>query len=294
MSNYTDPVLDLSDEELDAQLDAQAEGDDTATPPAGEEPAAEETPAPSTETAPAPQTETTAETVEASETGEQKPEGWNPDGPGNLKAALAESRAREKAQREQLAQYERQQAQAQAEYQAQLFNAQVQAEVQRLNETNPEQVPAYLAQVQAYQQQQLAQQYQQQTQAQIQASRVEMSEQLARQSMGAEAFDAKMTQLAQLLQDPVLGPTINVQALMASENPALAAIALVDRLTVKPSQPVDIQAEVQRQVAAALGKQQQPIKGPKTVGHLSSATQEPPIEKDPRDMTDEELDAIDA
>jgi hypothetical protein len=132
---------------------------------------------------------------------------------------------------------------------------------------------------------------------QMQAMRVEMSRELARQAL--PDFEDTMQALVKLGDDPVLGPIVQAadRQFANHPNPAMAFYQLGKRLTASapPSEEaVKAQAQVlaQQMVAEAMGKQQQPLAGPNGLSRAGSVTPGVEKAKDPRQMTDEELDRI--
>lgn len=141
----------------------------------------------------------------------------NPDGPGNIKAALRESRDAAKAIKAQLdatnarlAAYEAERAQQQAALQQQQQAARIQ---QAVEDMHPEDIPAYLEQVTRQQQEQM----QRQAREQQAWSRLADSEQAARLSL--PDYDAQIDKLTSLFDAGMVAAWAQQQ----QGSPAIAA-----------------------------------------------------------------------
>jgi hypothetical protein len=265
----------MSDSDLEASLTGETldlDADDTATTPAGEEPAAGD--------------EDQGATDDQQE-GDTKPEGWKEDGPGDIKRALHEARERERiavAQAQEVAQRlaaieaQQQQAKVQAD------QAALEAEHARLYEEEGPEAAAEFAQ-------------------RVNAHRAQQAQQEAEQQRSAERFELSATYAAKTFPD--YGERVSllygklgaetVDALAAKHggtDPAGWAYAFAKANFPTPG---DLDAmldarDAQRKADLTAKHRPNATAGHQTVGHISSDTQATPAPKPVRRMTDKELE----
>lgn len=218
-------------------------------------------------------TESDTEQEDAEAADDAKPEGFNPDGPGDTKVALRQAREEAKAAKQRLAEYEAQQQAAVQRQQQAYEEAQFKQQLENAA-YDPDETERLTADFRA---KTLAQANQQ-----VANDRVRLSEAYA-----VEAFPDYFEQIERLKAE--FGQGI-VQIAMQQENPALWAYQKAKKIPDPVTQQKAVEAEVAKQVAAALQKQQSPAKGPKSIGRVSSAgamtTEDKPIQK----MSDAELE----
>lgn len=264
----------MSDADLEASLTGESLDlgtDDAATTPAGEEPAAE-----------AIEGEATTDQQEGA-----KPEGWNEEGPGDIKRALQEAREQARiaqAERQDYAdrlaalEATQQQAKVQADHAAQ------EAEYARLYEdVGPEAAADYAQRVNEH--------------------RAQVAQQQMEQERAAERFQLSATFAAQAYPDyqerigllyGKLGPEV-VDALAAQHggtNPAGWAYNFAKaNFTTTADLDAMLDARDAQRKADLQAKHRPPATaGHQTVGHISSDTQTSPAKKAPRRMSDKELE----
>lgn len=190
---------------------------------------------------------------------------WNPEGPGNIRAALKESRQETRQLREQLNALQ-QQMQLQAQQQQQ---AQVLAQFEQLSLDDPDQAQAYLQQYQAN----LAAQAEQQ----VAQTRLQMSEEIARASMKPGEYDAQIAKFIQVFGEE------GIQWAARQTNPAQAALSRLSTVYTKD----DVETLVQNRIAEELAKlaprlQAQDPKALRTIGNLPKAAVESETPQDKR------------
>lgn len=179
----------------------------------------------------------------------EQPKDWNPEGPGNVREALRQAREEARAAREQAEQVQAYLAQLQAQ-------AQPQEAAPEIDPLDPDAHAFYTQQLEAIQSQ---------TAQQMSQMRLEMAETFARQSL--PDYDAVVGRLKDY------AGVLNVNAILQSPNPALAAYQFAKQLGPNPQ---DIEAQVNAQVEArlkALAPQltaQQP-QAPKTLSNIPAA-----------------------
>ncbi len=263
--------IEMSDTDLHISLtDYGPEDDAEATTPADEESAAEGD---------------EGQADEAQQEGD-KPEGWNEDGPGDLKEALRQERERARvaleqqqqlAQRLQAIEAQQQQAKVQAD------QAALEAEYTRLYEEEGPEAAADFAR-------------------RVDAHRANQAQQQAEQQRANERFQLSATYAAQAFPDYADRVSLLYQRLGAETVDALAAqhggmdpAGWAYRFA-KDNFPnaADLDAmldarEAQRKADLTAKHRPNAAAGHVSVGHISSDTQNAPGPKPPRRMTDKEL-----
>jgi hypothetical protein len=270
---------EMSDEELMAEVEAEATAEAEAAP-VEQDNAAD---------AGAIDAEPPAEQEQQEQPTQQQAEDWNPDGPGDIKAALRQEREQARALKQQLAelqQWRQQQEQAAYQAQAQAEEAQRQAErrAQLENTFDPDDQERLYHQWRNEDAQRI--QYQAQ-QAHVQALYQQGFE------IGREAFPDFDTVLNRGLADPELAPVLEAvaqRAIAEGKNPTIAAYKTAKRLDPVSAEE-RIKAEVQKQVQSVLQKRQPPAnRGHDTIGHVSAQPVGAAPRKAIQEMSTEELE----
>lgn len=264
--------VEMSDTDLHISLTDYGSEDDAgeATTPADEESAA------ATE-------EGTADEAQAEG---DKPEGWNEDGPGDVREALRQERERARlateqqqylAQRLAALEQQQQQAKVQADQQA------LEAEYTRLYEEEGPEAAAEFAR-------------------RVDAHRANEAQQQAEQQRAAERFQLSATYAAQTFPDYADRVSLLYQRLGAETVDALAAqhggmdpagwayrFARDNFPTTSDLDAMLDAREAQRKADLTAKHRPNAAAGHQSVGHISSDTQNAPAPKPPRRMTDKEL-----
>jgi chromosome segregation ATPase len=226
----------------------------------------------------------------------ERPEGWNPDGPGDRGVALKQERERNatlKAEAEQaraeaaeLRQYrqniEAQQQQYQQQQQAAMTREQL---AEQLNWVDGTEAAAIVEQIRQHDQQT----YQQQFQHQAQQQRLSMAAEMAREVY--PDFDAQLQRAYEQF-----GPALDQIALQKNpNNPAKYAYELGKSLDNAANFDTRVSEAVAKAlpkaIQAALQKQSAPAnRGHETIGHVSSHSVAPTAPKSISQMSTEELE----
>lgn len=280
-------TAELSDEQIDerlAALDADDPGDDTATDDQGE--AAEEADA-------EPPADGQAEGEQ-----DEHPEGFDPEGPGNLKAALKEAReklkatnAEREAERQQLQQLMAWRQQQEAQQQAALhqYEESQRAELRRQQWENTFDDDERLRLQEAWRAEDAQRIQSQATQQYVDS--------LYRQTwqMASQTIPDFVETMADKMADPSMRAALEAAAYAAvqqGQSPAFAAYQLAKQFRTD----ADIEAEVEKRLSArlqaVLQKNQTPATaGVKSIAALGSEKPGAPVMKDPRRMSDAELNS---
>lgn len=194
----------------------------------------------------------------------------------------AERRKRQEAEAE-LARYRQSQQQAATQAQQQQQAATIQEEIDRLYlDEGPEAAAAYAQEVADRQSHAVAQQYAEREVSQ----RIAMSETYAKRTYGEAEYNRQLQKVVEKL-----GPETALSLAAQQDDPGDWVYQFGKSLETPEERAASIQAEVQKQVQAVLGKQGAPTqRGNDSIARLSSNTAAPAPLKDPDDMSDEELD----
>lgn len=225
------------------------------------------------------------------QTEQQQASDWNPEGPGDIKAALKHEREQAKALKQRLAEYEQREQQAQQQ--------QMQAQYEANEQARLAQRTQMLADV-AFDEERTAQllaqfanedRYFAQRDADVRREQEKYADGFALGRKVYPDFDAVM---GKALADPKTARVLEAvarEATAAGENPVLAAYEEAKQRD-PDAQAAAIQAEVARQVQAVLQKNQPPqSKGHTTIAHASGGAPSGAVDKAPHQMSDAELEA---
>lgn len=233
-----------------------------ATPPADEEPAADDT-------------DDEADDTDDDDEAEAPAPAPNPDGPGNIKAALKQARDEVKALKAQTAEMSRWKADLEARQQEdsrQQQQAQENAAIAAvIEEMDPADVPAYLERVQ----QQQAREFQQQVNENARWSLARQSESLVKTTY--KDYDTQTAKLTAAFGEA--GKQLISQWGLQQENPALAVYQLAKSFYTQSD--IDAAKEEGRQEGAANFAAQQPARKQQSAPRLANLSPAGPTKDAP-------------